>query len=256
MLATLIALIGAHVLADFVLQTRAMVTYKRRPAVFARHIAIVGLTALCLIAPASIAGWTVVVAVALAHAAIDASKLFAVPANWLAGHAHRPLAVFLADQAAHGLSLVLIAGLAASAFDEGLWPALLSPDQTVWLLSALAASAGFVVATRAGGFVMALFMARFNTAEQPPAPGSDDGVPEGGAWIGWLERALIFLLILAQQFEAIGFLIAAKSVLRFQYAAIRHQSEIVIIGTLASFGWAIAAGQLTRIAIELLGVAG
>lgn len=101
-------------------------------------------------------------AVTLAHAAIDAAKLFAVPASWLARGPHRSLAVFLGDQFAHGVSIVLAAGLGASAFADGLWAALLSPDRAAWLLSAL--GAGFIVATRAGGFAMALFMARFSDA--------------------------------------------------------------------------------------------
>lgn len=44
MLAPSIALIAAHVLADFMLQTRQMVAHKRRRPVFASHIALVGLT--------------------------------------------------------------------------------------------------------------------------------------------------------------------------------------------------------------------
>ena len=38
----------------------------------------------------------------------------------------------------------------------------------------------------------------------------------------------------------IGFLVAAKSVLRFEAAREAVKAEYVIIGTLASFGWAIA----------------
>jgi hypothetical protein len=46
MIATFTALIFAHVLADFVLQTSAMVKHKRAPRVMALHTAIVLLTAL------------------------------------------------------------------------------------------------------------------------------------------------------------------------------------------------------------------
>ena len=50
--------------------------------------------------------------------------------------------------------------------------------------------------------------------------------------------------MLADQPDAIGFLIAAKSILRFNELARdsdRRASEYVIIGTLASFAWALAA---------------
>ena len=75
---------------------------------------------------------------------------------------------------------------------------------------------------------------------------------DGGKWIGLLERALIFVLIMAAEFQAIGFLIAAKSILRFQYAKERSHSETVIIGTLASFGWAIVISLATTKAIGLV----
>lgn len=81
---------------------------------------------------------------------------------------------------------------------------------------------------------------------------SDKGLIDGGKWIGLLERTLIFVLILAGEFQAIGFLIAAKSILRFQYSKERSHSETVIIGTLASFGWAIVVPWRTLQAIRLL----
>ena len=72
-----------------------------------------------------------------------------------------------------------------------------------------------------------------------------DGMPGGGKMIGLLERGLIYILVLAGLPIGIGFLVAAKSVLRFEtakegdLAENRKRSEYVIIGTLASFGWAI-----------------
>ena len=60
--------------------------------------------------------------------------------------------------------------------------------------------------------------------------------------IGYLERGLIFLVVLGGMAEGIGFLIAAKSVLRF--GTVREEaklSEYVSIGTLASFARALVA---------------
>ena len=75
------------------------------------------------------------------------------------------------------------------------------------------------------------------------APDDNDGagLPKGGATIGFLERGLIYILVVGGQPASIGFLIAAKSILRFGVIdENRAVSEYVIIGTLASFGWAIA----------------
>lgn len=68
--------------------------------------------------------------------------------------------------------------------------------------------------------------------------------------IGQLERALIFVFVLVQQFSAIGFLIAAKSIFRFgelRDRSNRMEAEYIIIGTLISFLWAIVAALLTRL---------
>jgi hypothetical protein len=75
----------------------------------------------------------------------------------------------------------------------------------------------------------------------------------GSFAIGLLERALIFLFVLTGQTAAIGFLIAAKSILRFgEVQDDRRAAEYVIIGTLASFAWALAAAQATLAALAAL----
>ena len=96
---------------------------------------------------------------------------------------------------------------------------------------------GAIFAMRAGGFAVGLLMA--GIASRGGATLAE-GIPGAGAVIGILERGLIYGLILLGQAEAVGFLIAAKSILRFgTVKEDRAASEYVIIGTLASFGWAI-----------------
>lgn len=66
-----------------------------------------------------------------------------------------------------------------------------------------------------------------------------------GKWIGILERMITVTLIINGQWEGVGFLIAAKSVLRFgelKIANERNLTEYVLIGTLLSFGIAIFCG--------------
>ena len=60
---------------------------------------------------------------------------------------------------------------------------------------------------------------------------------------------VILLFVLVGQPEGIGFLIAAKSLLRFGEMTREHDrrvSEYVIIGTLASFGWGLGAAFGTQ----------
>ncbi len=69
-------------------------------------------------------------------------------------------------------------------------------------------------------------------------------LPDAGKFIGFLERLLVFLFILAGHWQAIGFLLAAKSVFRFGNLKESHDrklTEYVLIGTLLSFGIALVA---------------
>lgn len=71
------------------------------------------------------------------------------------------------------------------------------------------------------------------------------GLKEGGRWIGMLERALIYIFVLGGQYASIGFLVAAKSILRFgevKESRNRMDAEYIIIGTLASFLFALLTG--------------
>lgn len=64
---------------------------------------------------------------------------------------------------------------------------------------------------------------------------------KAGRIIGNLERILTFLFVLLDKYEAIGFLIAAKSIIRFKDTS-TAKTEYVLIGTLLSFGVAIIVG--------------
>ena len=219
MIPTLAALFLAHVLADFVLQTGGMVKTKSSPLTLLKHGAIVLITA--ALATGSISPW--LLALTAAHLAIDLAK----------SRAPRNLWAFLADQAAHAATLV-----AAATLIPTLWP---DPAPAV-----MALTAGAILTTRAGGFAIGLLM----------QPWTDDiavGLTGAGRVIGHLERGLIFLLILSGQTQNIGFLIAAKSVLRFGTVSDdRKVSEYVIVGTLASVTWAIGATLLTTLLLSHL----
>lgn len=70
---------------------------------------------------------------------------------------------------------------------------------------------------------------------------SDNEMPNAGKVIGVLERILTLTLILVSQYSAVGFLIAAKSILRYKSDE-TLKSEYVLIGTLLSFGIAVILG--------------
>jgi len=82
-------------------------------------------------------------------------------------------------------------------------------------------------------------------AEQEKAEILDgtDELPNAGKLIGVLERMLALTFILIGQYQAVGFLIAAKSVLRYKDTD-TLKTEYVLIGTMLSFGIAVVLGIL------------
>jgi hypothetical protein len=66
-----------------------------------------------------------------------------------------------------------------------------------------------------------------------------------GKLIGNIERVLTLTLMLAGQYEAIGFIIAGKSILRYEGHK-TAKTEYVLVGTLLSFGIAILVGMLIK----------
>lgn len=83
---------------------------------------------------------------------------------------------------------------------------------------------------------------------------NDDSLQNAGNYIGILERLFVFCFILTGHFEAIGFLLAAKSIFRFgdlKEAKDRKLTEYVLIGTLLSFGIALLIGLLVQAGLGL-----
>ncbi|EAR51690.1 Uncharacterized conserved membrane protein [Oceanicola granulosus HTCC2516] len=225
MVHTFLALLLAHLAGDFLLQSARLAEAKRRPGPLLAHAAIHFALALAVTGGAPF----VPLAVAATHLVID----------WLKAHLAPPtLAAFLADQAAH---IAVLAGLA------WLFPAALAWPLPPAALTALLLATGLIAATLAGGPAVGLLMRPYQEHARL------DGLEHAGRLIGQLERALIFLLILSGNAAGIGFLIAAKSILRFDTASRDQRAgEYVIIGTLASFGWAIGAALATAAALRHL----
>lgn len=77
-----------------------------------------------------------------------------------------------------------------------------------------------------------------------------ESLVNAGKYIGILERLLVFVFILVNHWEGVGFMIAAKSVFRFSDLAEAKQrklTEYVLIGTLLSFGIAVLTGIIIKI---------
>ncbi|MCR6720297.1 MAG: DUF3307 domain-containing protein [Chitinophagaceae bacterium] len=70
---------------------------------------------------------------------------------------------------------------------------------------------------------------------------------DAGKWIGIIERMIILVLVLESQYEAIGLIIAAKGIIRFNETnRTERKTEYLLIGTLISFTIAIVTGLIVR----------
>ena len=81
---------------------------------------------------------------------------------------------------------------------------------------------------------------------------NDESLQDAGKYIGILERLFVLAFVVTEHWEAIGFLIAAKSVFRFgdlRQSKDRKLTEYILIGTLLSFAMALTTGVLVRYCI-------
>lgn len=246
LLALSTALLLAHLLTDFMFQPRRMVEVKLarnlRCGWLYLHAAAAGLLAWSL--SGLLAGqWTaheLLWVTALTHLLIDAGKIA------LQKHSkpERETALFFGDQLLHLLVIAgLVAWVAGLAAIQNLWTELPLQDAAVLLLAV-------VFLLQPCSIIMQKLLALFPSvlSNEPAEPGKlPDELPLAGQWIGYAERLLILIFVLIGQFTAIGFLVAAKSILRFGSEQKQGpKSEYVLLGTLFSFTIALLTALATR----------
>ena len=227
MIETAIVLIAAHLIADFWLQTDELVQKKDKP----RWLALHGLVhaALAYVLMQAWADWLLPIFVFAGHVGIDYVKQ----------KCRDTVRVFIADQAAH---FMFLAGLAWLLTD---WEVLDSFSGHGYTL--IVTAGGLVGTVRGAGFLIGKITTKLKEENSLDL----DGLKDGGKLIGELERALIFVFIFIGQPGGIGFLVAAKSILRFQEAKDQKLAEYVLIGTLLSFSLAIAIASAAKWALAL-----
>lgn len=101
----------------------------------------------------------------------------------------------------------------------------------------------YIFSTKPSNIIIKETFKAFNI--QTSSFGNDD-LPNAGKLIGIIERFLVLTFVILNQFEAVGFLIAAKSILRFKDDN-TIKTEYVLIGTMLSFGIAIALGIIINL---------
>lgn len=221
----LIKLIIAHLVGDFFLQPSSWVKDKERNKLKSGKLYLHVLVHVVLIFVVFLSFdlWKIALSVGLLHLIIDALKsIFQTKKN--------ARILFFVDQVLHLSSIVLVWHI----FYKGYLDVSFINEQKTWALII-----GTLFLTMPTSIIMKVIIAKW-------LPESDDESPKSlqnaGKYIGILERVLIFVFILTNHFEAVGFLLAAKSIFRFGDLKESHDlklTEYVLIGTLLSFGIAI-----------------
>lgn len=239
-LALFVPLLAAHLLSDFALQSQAVARNKSQPATLLLHLLLTGLCAYLLLGDFS--EWRIPLLVVASHGLIDLLKARLSPDR------ANGLPAFLADQAAHLMVIFALSAIdwSRSGIFEPWW---LSSNPVSYLNTLVLVSALIANTLAAGHFIAKALPTMLAT--DPRELQNDRGLHQAGRYIGHLERLLLLVFVFSGQLSAAGFLIAAKSVLRFQKAQeSRQETEYILVGTLLSFtlgiGLAFAAQQLLR----------
>lgn len=232
----LLQLLLAHILTDFVLQPTSLVEQKRDKKASSWflyfHSFLAGFLTYVLLQKWEL--WYIPIVISFTHFFIDLWKL---------QHKKDTLKLFLLDQLWHILIIILVWLYLIGGYSE-LIPfiaKLFSSQQFLVIIIS------YLLVVLPTGFLIGKATRRWHIELEPN--GKNHSLEAAGRYIGIFERILVLTFILTQNFSAIGFLIAAKSILRFSDktdASARKQTEYVLIGTLMSFAITIIIGLLVR----------
>lgn len=240
--ALLIRLLVGHFAADFLFQSKGMADEKERKAwksgMLYLHSAVYA--AILFLAAGRWGSWPwLVLVLFVSHVLID---------GWKAERKNRTMA-FVCDQLAHLAVLILIFGVLTSwangtlsgLFDQ-VWN---SPRLLIVIL-------GYLIILRPTGTLMSVLTEplRKQLAEE-----ESRGLGLAGFWIGCLERAFLLTIVLLGYLPGIALLLGLKSLFRFgeiKDPTNRKETEYILIGTLLSFGFALAVGLSVKALLRAL----
>jgi hypothetical protein len=233
-------LLLAHIITDFALQSEELITQKqqkkaRAPFLYV-HASIAGILTYLIVQDWNM--WLIPIIISVSHFFIDLWKLHQKSDS---------LGYFLVDQLLH-LLVLLGAWLYLTENISEIIPFIASIFTSPKILTLIL---GYLLVIFPIGFIIGKATQRWQE-EIAGDEGAFPSLKKAGRYIGIFERILVLTFILTNNFSAIGFLIAAKSILRFSDKAksgARKQTEYVLIGTLMSFSLTIIVGLLMNLLV-------
>lgn len=163
-------------------------------------------------------------AIAFSHLVIDVIKTYSPKGLWN----------FVIDQVAHLAILIIVTFF----FDSTTKLPIQSMDCNGTYSIPLFILA-LLLCIKPANILIKLVLKKYQVGETQ----SCENIKNAGALIGNLERILTIIFVIIGQYEAIGFIIAAKSILRFKDTD-TAKTEYVLAGTFLSFGIALLCGLM------------
>lgn len=271
----LLRLIIAHLLTDFVFQPKSWVTDREekqgKSTKLYLHVLVTAVVAYLL--SGLYTNWVIPAVIFFSHLLIDYLKSKTDKDKF---------SYFIADQVAHLLVIVML-----SFSIEHKWTTTLTTFEMItsntkfWIIAA-----GYLFVTFPLGIIIGKATQKWrdqiilekertatvestdpeiqeiqNTVEQTETATTAQlistteeqelGLANAGKWIGICERILILTFVIMGQYTAIGFLMTAKSILRFsEKENTQLKTEYVLVGTLVSFASSAMIGVLIHLAIS------
>lgn len=237
MLVLFLQLLLAHIVGDFVFQPYKWVKSKEKKKYKSPYLywhILVHTIALLIVLQFSKKYWLGILCIVFTHYFIDVTKIYLtkkINCRWL----------FLWDQLAHLFVIAIVVYFYGDYIID---------FSMLYSTKVLAFVVAVLLVTVVASIVMRVIISKWELESNSNKKSLEDA----GKYIGILERLFIFVFIIANNWEGIGFLLAAKSVFRFgdlSKSDDRKLTEYILIGTLLSFGLAILVGLAYNYVISL-----
>ena len=227
----LVSLFIAHVIGDFYLQNDTYCNQKEekklRSWFMYVHSVIMGALSWLLVPDLSFMAFAIFITVT--HFFIDIAK----------SCLGKGLIGFVVDQLLHIGVLILISAMIGNEIAVPLQFLDFAESFSIPLVLLT-----ILLCMKPANIIIKLTLERYKVGESA----SCTNMKNAGGLIGNLERILTIIFVLIGHYEAIGFIVAAKSILRFKDTD-TAKTEYVLAGTFLSFGIAILCGLMAGVKV-------
>lgn len=225
-----LSLLMAHIIGDFYLQSDKYCQQKEKEKTKSWflyiHSLIIG--ALSFLFVGTCALWLYALIITISHLLIDIIKVYCFP---------KGLWPFVADQLVH---VAILAIVSFHFHHKNKLPIETLDQSCTYSISLLILAV--LLCMKPTNILIKLILKRFEFEE--------NAIPKemknAGALIGGLERILTIIFVLVGQYGGIGFIITAKSLLRFKDTD-TAKTEYVLAGTFLSFVIGMICGLMTKL---------